>query len=135
VGYYDLPYDSSRVSIKDGVRMLENPVLYLKDYNGDGRALEFALSSRACCNDLCLFTSLVGYSRTSDRVIQYPVVTTHTDTKGKVTVSTNYWCGALFSKEPVAPGRWEYKEYAQGDYVSCRASYDAQNEQFYLTEY
>jgi hypothetical protein len=133
--YYDLPYDSSRVIIKDGVRMLENPVLYLKDYNGDGRALEFALSSRACCNDLCLFTSLVGYSRTSDRVIQYPVVTTYTDTKGKVTVSTNYWCGTLFSKEPVAPGRWEYKEYAQGDYVSCRARYDAQNEQFYLTEY
>jgi hypothetical protein len=41
----------------------------LRDHNGDGDALEFALFDAPAC--MGLETTLVGYSRARDKVIQY----------------------------------------------------------------
>ena len=46
-------------------------IMWLKDYNGDGHAWEFALFDAIAC--MGLPTTLIGYSEAQDRVIQYPV--------------------------------------------------------------
>ena len=46
-------------------------IMWLKDYNGDGQAGEFALFDAIAC--MGLPTTLIGYSEAQDRVIQYPV--------------------------------------------------------------
>ena len=135
VDCWELPYDTNRIIIKDGVKILKNPVLYLRDYNGDGRSLEFALSGRGCCSDFCHFTSLIGYSETQDKIIQYPVVTTDTGRDCKVSTYTDFWPACLFSEDPISPGKWKYRLWDQVGYVTCQAHYDSQNEKFYLTEY
>lgn len=82
-------------------------ILHLKDFNGDGRALEFALFDALAC--MGLDTALFGYSEKQDRVIQYPLSleTTHTDgTKADEVLD---WADYLFSKEPTAPGLWKFE--------------------------
>ncbi len=49
-------------------------IMWLKDYNGDGHAWEFALFDAVAC--MGLPTTLIGYSEAQDRVIQYPVALT-----------------------------------------------------------
>src|SRR5262249_24796821 len=46
-------------------------IMWLKDYNGDGKALEFALFNKEAC--VGLTTTLVGYSEWQDKVIQYQI--------------------------------------------------------------
>ena len=82
-------------------------IMWLRDYNGDGRALEFALFDAQAC--MGLETALFGYSEKSDRVIQYPVSLETTDAEGKKSAQVFMWADYLFSKGPVAPGRWEYE--------------------------
>ena len=63
-GYYHVP------SVRAGQE--GTPVImWLRDYNGDGRAQEFALFDALAC--MGLPTTLIGYSESKDRVIQYPV--------------------------------------------------------------
>jgi hypothetical protein len=81
-------------------------IMWLLDYNGDGRALEFALFDAQAC--MGLETALFGYSETQDKVIQYPVVLEAT-ADGKKTTQVLDWVDYLFSRAPVAPGRWEYE--------------------------
>ncbi|HEX8119244.1 MAG TPA: hypothetical protein VF521_18340 [Pyrinomonadaceae bacterium] len=82
-------------------------ILHLKDFNGDGRAHEFALYDAVAC--MGLETALFGYSEKSDRVIQYTVNLETTDAAGKKAVEALKWVDYLFSKEPVGPGRWKYE--------------------------
>lgn len=82
-------------------------ILHLRDFNGDGRAQEFALFDALAC--MGLETALFGYSETQDRVIQYPLSLEMTDTQGKKTAQSLTWVDYLFAKEPTAPGRWKYE--------------------------
>jgi hypothetical protein len=81
-------------------------IMWLRDLNGDGRALEFALFDALAC--MGLETALFGYSERQDRVIQYPL-SLETEYEGKKTTDVLKWVDYLFSKKPTAPGRWEYE--------------------------
>jgi hypothetical protein len=82
-------------------------ILRLKDFNGDGRAQEFALFDAEACMGLA--TALFGYSEKQDRVIQYPVSLAVTDSQGKKTTEVLDWVDYLFSQEPTAPGLWKFE--------------------------
>ena len=77
-------------------------MLSLRDYNGDGRALEFALFYATTCSDL--FTTLIGYSIRRDDLIQYAVHTKY-DKDEFITV----WPEHLFDIKPVRSGLWRYR--------------------------
>jgi len=81
-------------------------VMWLKDYNGDGKALEFALFDSTYCRGL--LTTLIGYSELQDRVIQYPI---HLEVEGHEGHETKLlsWCDYLFSEKPTSPGHWKYE--------------------------
>lgn len=81
-------------------------IMALKDYNGDGKAQEFALYDKQACQGLA--TTLIGYSERRDKVIQYPLRLTVKD-KGKASGEITYWIDYLFSKNPQTPGNWRYK--------------------------
>lgn len=74
-------------------------IINLQDYNGDGRALEFAILAPppACVG---YSYTLIGYSEKQDKVIIYPI-----ETNGKI----SYWGSYLFYKEPQEPGYWNYE--------------------------
>jgi hypothetical protein len=80
-------------------------IMWLKDYNGDGHAWEFALFDAVAC--MGLPTTLIGYSEAQDRVIQYPVALTMISGNQKST-RTALWVDYLFSKPPEKPGFWKY---------------------------
>ena len=81
-------------------------LIWLRDYNGDGKALEFALFDAEFCMGLA--STLIGYSERQDRVIQYRI---HLRGKGggQRTRSVSHWCDYLFSLKPCAPGYWKYE--------------------------
>ena len=108
---FDLPY-----AIRAGFyyRVVPRPrdgeakptIMWLQDYNGDGKALEFALFDAEAC--MGLQTTLIGYSEKQDRVIQYPVSLEIVEgSKRSNTVSP--WADYLFSKKPLSPGYWKYE--------------------------
>jgi hypothetical protein len=72
---FDLPYAIRRGyyyrvdSLKKGEA--KPTIIWLRDYNGDGKALEFAFFDAVAC--MGLQTTLIGYSAKQDRVIQYPI--------------------------------------------------------------
>ncbi len=80
-------------------------IMWLRDYNGDGQAWEFALFDAIAC--MGLPTTLIGYSQSQDQVIQYPVNLTVTRDKKKST-RTALWVDYLFSQRPERPGFWKY---------------------------
>jgi hypothetical protein len=80
-------------------------IMWLKDYNGDGHAGEFALFDAIAC--MGLPTTLIGYSEAQDRVIQYPVALTVIKGNQKSTRS-RFWVDYLFSQRPEKPGVWKY---------------------------
>jgi hypothetical protein len=80
-------------------------LIWLRDYNGDGQAREFALFDAVAC--MGLPTTLIGYSEAQDRVIQYPVALTVIAGNQKST-RTALWVDYLFSKRPERPGFWKY---------------------------
>ena len=73
----DLPYDFRRgyyyrvdaVSRKTGQG--KPTILWLRDYNGDGKAWEFVLFDAPAC--MGLQTALIGYSEKQDKVIEYSI--------------------------------------------------------------
>lgn len=81
-------------------------IMKLKDYNGDGRAAEFALYDAIAC--MGLSTTLIGYSEKQDKVIQYETDLTRTF-NGKKDKETLTWVDYLFSKASVKPGYWKYE--------------------------
>jgi len=81
-------------------------IMWLRDYNGDGKALEFALFDALAC--MGLETTLIGYSEKQDRVVQYPI---HMEViEGtKHSTSDGFWADYLFNKGPLRPGLWKYE--------------------------
>ncbi|HMV51098.1 MAG TPA: hypothetical protein PLD20_04935 [Blastocatellia bacterium] len=107
----DLPYRIRpgyyyRTTSANKLRESKPIILWLRDYNGDGQALEFALFDAPAC--MGLQTTLIGYAPELDRVIQYPVELAITD-NGRTETETWLWVDYLFSKKPIAPGKWKYE--------------------------
>jgi hypothetical protein len=97
--YYHVP------DVSDG-REGKPSIMWLRDYNGDGKALEFALFDAQAC--MGLQTTLIGYSERRDRVIQYPIRVVVKD-RGKRSVEIRRWTDYLFSEKPKEPGYWKYE--------------------------
>jgi hypothetical protein len=105
-------------------------ILWLRDYNGDGKALEFALFNKEDCSEVG--TTLIGYSERRDRVIQYPISLVSEGAYGR---STDHypWIPNLFIEEPASPGHWKYEidqRIRAGALNKYEVRYDAQKEMF-----
>ncbi len=81
-------------------------IMWLRDYNGDGQAREFALFDALAC--MGLQTALFGYSERQDKVIQYPTRLV-VEEKGKRSVAIRRWVDYLFSGKPKGAGYWKYE--------------------------
>jgi len=109
---FDLPYAIRRgyyyqvaATTRNGVEARPT-IMSLRDYNGDGKAFEFALFDAVAC--MGLQTTLIGYSAKQDRVIQYPVsleIIEGSNRSNKVSP----WADYLFSKKPLRRGYWKYE--------------------------
>jgi len=107
----DLPYQIRRgryyhTTSATERREAKPTILWLGDYNGDGRALELALFDAEAC--MGLQTTLIGYVPEEDRVVQYAVRLTIRH-NGETSSETRYWVDYLFSEAPKGPGRWQYE--------------------------
>ena len=133
---FDLPYEirSDFYYHVEGVaREAEGKptIMWLKDYNGDGKAWEFALFDAQACMGLA--TTLIGYSERQDKVIQYPTHLTVMDSQGKRSSTTDLWSDYLFSKKPAASAKWKYQiDYRGrgGSLDKYEVHYDKQAERF-----
>jgi hypothetical protein len=110
-GEFDLPYriHASYYHVPGVAKGREGrpTILHLRDFNGDGRAHEFALFDALAC--MGLDTALFGYSEKQDRVIQYSTRLAVTDSRGRKSTEVLDWVDYLFAKEPTGPGRWKYE--------------------------
>jgi hypothetical protein len=98
-GYYHVPrFDEGREG--------KPVIMWLRDYNGDGHALEFALFDALAC--MGLETALIGYSVAQDKVIQYPVRLTIME-DGQPSIDERLWADYLFGQKPLSPGYWKYE--------------------------
>ena len=75
-GTFDVPYKIARFFYHVGGPLDKNGegkprIMWLRDYNGDGESLEFALFDANNCT--IVETTLFGYSKLQDRVLQYPI--------------------------------------------------------------
>jgi hypothetical protein len=77
----------------------------LKDYNGDGKALEFAIFDGSCC--MCMETALIGYEPADDRVVWYAIDLTLI--YRSTTRHVSRWGDHLFAHKPLRPGYWKYE--------------------------
>jgi len=108
---FDIPYRIKagyyyHVAAPPKVKEGKPTIMRLHDYNGDGKALEFALFDAMAC--MGLETAIIGYSERQDKVIQYAIqLAVKGDTGTEIRVS--HWCDYLFSKEPTRPGSWKYE--------------------------
>lgn len=108
---FDVPY---RIHSGSYYRVKDVPVgregkptlMWLRDFNGDGRALEFALFDALAC--MGLQTTLIGYSARQDKVIQYPTRLV-VEEKAKRSVSVRRWVDYLFSGKSKGAGYWKYE--------------------------
>jgi len=132
---FDLPY---RIHSGSYYRVPGMPVgregkpqiMWLQDYNGDGKALEFALFDAPAC--MGLQTALFGYSERQDKVIQYPIHIQRDD-KGKRSNAVWYWIDYLFSEKANKLGYWKYEVDYRGRGGSLdkyEIRYDAKTEKF-----
>lgn len=81
-------------------------VMWLRDYVGSGKPLQFALFQALYC--MGLQTTLIGYEPDQDRVQQYE--TKLRVSEGRETqTNTVRWVDYLFSEKPVESGHWKYK--------------------------
>jgi hypothetical protein len=102
-------------------------ILDLKDYNGDGKALEFALLDAQSCT--VTETELIGYSERRDKVIQYPI-----DLRGMWWNERNptlLWLDHFLLQKPVSRGLWKYTlSYNSGEIFTFDIRYDPLRERF-----
>jgi hypothetical protein len=106
-------------------------IIWLKDYNGDGKAWEFALFDAQACMGLA--TTLIGYSERQDKVIQYQTHLVVSDSNGKRSTTTQSWTDYLFAKKPASPGSWKFEiDYRGrgGSLDKYEIHYDKQAERF-----
>ena len=105
-------------------------VMFLRDYNGDGKALEFALFDAPFCMGLA--TTLIGYSEARDRVIPYPIRLEVIEGQSRST-DVSRWADYLFAKKPIKPAYWKYEiDYRGrgGSLDKCAIRYNAKAERF-----
>jgi hypothetical protein len=111
-GTFDVPYAIRKgyyYEVASRVRRTAEAkptIIWLRDYNGDGRALEFALFDAPAC--MGLQTTLVGYSEKQDRVIHY-LIKLEVIEGAKQSNRTAFWADYLFNKKPLQPGYWKYE--------------------------
>jgi hypothetical protein len=107
---FDIPYKvrGSYYEVKGVAKGAEGKptIIAFKDYNGDGKALEFALFDAVAC--MGLQTTLIGYSERQDRVIQYPILLSVREGRRRSRETTN-WIDYLFSKQAQPSGHWKYE--------------------------
>jgi hypothetical protein len=133
---FDLPYNIRSdfyYHVDDAPKETEGKptIIWLRDYNGDGKAMEFALFESQACMGLA--TTLIGYSERQDKVIQYQTHLVVSDSKQKRSATTEYWTDYLFSKKPTSPGSWKYEiDYRGrgGSLDKYEIHYDKQAESF-----
>jgi hypothetical protein len=82
-------------------------IFTFKDFNGDGKALEFALYVMESCNGP--LTMVMGYSERQDRVIVYDFVLTGNSSGQPATPQR--WMYRFAAHEPIAPMHWKYDEW------------------------
>jgi hypothetical protein len=87
-------------------------LVWLRDYDGDGLAMEFALFEAASCS--ALFATLIGYDAGADAVIQYRFLSSWRDPEGRWHKGTGAWKVGMFSSPPTGPGHWKYTWDAPG---------------------
>jgi len=133
---FDLPYNI-RSDFYYGVEGVPKEtegkptIMWLRDYNGDGKAWEFALFDAQACMGLA--TTLLGYSERQDKVIQYQTHLVVSDSTRKRSTTTQSWTDYLFSKKPTNPGSWKYEiDYRGrgGSLDKYEIRYDKQAERF-----
>ena len=119
--YYRVDPDSRR---RPGGKPL---ILDLKDYNADGRPLEFVLFDKANCSQL--MTALFGFSERQHKVIQYDA---HLlcFRGGKATKEVWSWVDYLFVEKALRPGQWDYTIQYQGPKLHFAIRYDPDAERF-----
>lgn len=131
---FDIPYKIHRgyyhVAGVRGQAEGQPTVMWLKDYNGDGRSLEFALFDAQAC--MGLQTALIGYSERQDKVIQYETVLAIEEGNKRAT-ETRRWVDYFFGHKPIALRYWKYEVDYRGrggtlDRYEIR--YDAAREKF-----
>src|SRR6266568_6647409 len=109
---FDIPYAIRKgpyykiVGKPDRIGEAKPHIMFLKDYNGDGKAVEFSLFDALAC--MGLETTLIGYSETQDKVIQYPVSLEVIEGEKRST-EVRQWVDYLFSKKPIKSGYWKYE--------------------------
>lgn len=96
--YYHVPNGKPKIEAKP-------KIMWLQDYNGDGKAYEFALFVADAC--MGLDTSLIGYSERQDKIIQYKTHLSVGVGKDKKTDEL-LWMDYLFAKKPVKSRLWRY---------------------------
>jgi len=131
---FDLPYAIRKGyyyrvdSVKRGEA--KPTIIWLRDYNGDGQALEFAFFDAVAC--MGLQTTLIGYSAKQDRVVQYPIKLEVIEGK-KRSSRTSLWADYLFNQKPRRPGYWKYETDhpdREGTLDKWEVRYNAAQEQF-----
>jgi hypothetical protein len=104
-GTIDLPYWIQRgyyyVPIIDRFKEGKPILINLSDHNRDGRRHEFVLFDAVAC--MGLETTLIGYSRKQDRVIQYKI-----ELKTQDRTIETFWADYLFGHKPNKQGIWQY---------------------------
>jgi hypothetical protein len=106
-------------------------IMWLRDYNGDGKAWEFALFDAQACVGLA--TTLIGYSERQDKVIQYQTHLVVNDSKRKRSTTTEYWTDYLFREKPTNRNSWKYEidyRVRGGSLDKYEIHYDKQAERF-----
>jgi len=102
-------------------------IMDLKDYNGDGQSLEFAVFNAEGCSVVA--TQLIGYSQRQDRVIQYPI-----DLKGEWYEGrdpTLLWLDSFLLEKPTHEAVRKYsRHYNSGTTATFEIRYDAVSERF-----
>jgi len=130
---FDVPYKIARFFYRVDGPLNDNgegrpKILWLKDYNGDGDALEFALFSADNCT--IVETTLFGYSKSQDRVIQYPIHLVQHE-GARTTERNSPWLDHLFLEKPISPGHWKWQyQYHVGGLTHFEVKYDRAKEMF-----
>lgn len=97
--YYEVNSKSSKIEAKPNI-------MVIKDYNGDGEALEFVLFNKISC--MSVATALFGYSEKQDKAIQYAIELDINEDK-KPAKSMGGWGDNLFNTKPIKSGFWQYE--------------------------
>jgi hypothetical protein len=82
-------------------------ILALKDFNGDGKALEFAFYVMESCSGP--LTMVMGYSERQDRVIVYEFLLK--DKSWDKPTEPQSWIYRFSFHKPIAPMHWRYDEW------------------------